>query len=291
MRYIDLHVHSTASDGSYTPAEVVALAVKQDLAAFALTDHDTVDGILEAQEAALAMENTNKKIEVIPGTELSVDYKSRDIHILGLFIDPGNLLFRQALETARVKRDERNIKMADNLNKAGIDITVEKMREADGKSVLTRAHFAKFMVAHGYVKSTKDAFTRFLNSDSPYYVPREYLSPEEAIELIHSAGGLAILAHPLLYKYNHLQVEELVKYLAERNIDGLEAIYSSNTGFDEGRMRHLANKYNLLITGGSDFHGALKPDLKIGVGKGNLKIPYTIVESLKQELGRGSSLN
>ncbi|MDF2951694.1 MAG: hypothetical protein K0S18_1277 [Anaerocolumna sp.] len=291
MRYIDLHVHSTASDGSYTPAEVVALAIKQDLAAFALTDHDTVDGILEAQEAVLAMENTHKKIEVIPGTELSVDYKSRDIHILGLFIDPGNLLFRQALETARVKRDERNIKMADNLNKAGIDITVEKMRETDGKSVLTRAHFAKFMVAHGYVKSTKDAFTRFLNSDSPYYVPREYLSPEEAIELIHSAGGLAILAHPLLYKYNLLQVEELVKYLSERNIDGLEAIYSSNTGFDEGRMRHLANKYNLLITGGSDFHGALKPDLKIGVGKGNLKIPYTIVESLKQELGRRSSIN
>lgn len=291
MRYIDLHVHSTASDGSYTPAEVVALAIKQDLAAFALTDHDTVDGILEAQEAVLAMENTHKKIEVIPGTELSVDYKSRDIHILGLFIDPGNLLFRQALETARVKRDERNIKMADNLNKAGIDITVEKMRETDGKSVLTRAHFAKFMVAHGYVKSTKDAFTRFLNSDSPYYVPREYLSPEEAIELIHSAGGLAILAHPLLYKYNLLQVEELVKYLSERNIDGLEAIYSSNTGFDEGRMRHLANKYNLLITGGSDFHGALKPDLKIGVGKGNLKISYTIVESLKQELGRRSSIN
>jgi predicted metal-dependent phosphoesterase TrpH len=140
------------------------------------------------------------------------------------------------------------------------------------------------MVEHGYVKTTKDAFTNYIGSDCPYYVAREYLSPEKAIELIHSAGGLAVLAHPLLYKYTLDKVEEMVSYLVTLNLDGLEAIYSSNTGFDEGRMMHLANKYNLLITGGSDFHGSNKPDLMVGVGRGNLKIPYTLLEKMEDQL-------
>ncbi|MDF2473064.1 MAG: hypothetical protein K0R21_846 [Anaerocolumna sp.] len=284
MKYIDLHVHSTASDGSFTPAEVVELAIERGLAAFALTDHDTIAGVAAAQEAAAKAAVQGRFVKVIPGTELSVDYKGKDIHILGLFIDPTNHSFCQALETARNKRDDRNIKMASNLMNAGIDITVEKLRESEGNSVLTRAHFAKYLVEYGYVKTPKDAFTKYLGSDTPYYVPREYLSPENAIKLIHSAGGLAILAHPLLYKYTLEEVEQMVSYLAGMNLDGLEAIYSSNTGFDEGRMMHLANKYNLLITGGSDFHGALKPSLQIGVGRGNLKIPYGLLEKLEQAI-------
>ena len=174
--------------------------------------------------------------------------------------------------------------MTANLRTAGIDITVERLRQEEGDAVLTRAHFAKFMVKYGYCKSMQDAFARYLNDDSPYYVPREYLSPAKAIDLIHTAGGLSVVAHPLLYKYTLEEVEQMVSYLSELGLDGIEAIYSSNTGFDEGRMMHLANKYNLVITGGSDFHGANKPELNLGSGRGNLKIPYSILEKLEDRL-------
>ena len=284
MKYIDLHVHSTASDGSLTPEEVVQSAVESQLSAFALTDHDTLAGIKAAQAAARQTAEKGNSIEVIYGTEISAAYDKKDIHILGLFVDPDNQVLNKELNNARLERDRRNEKMASNLQRAGIDITVEKMREADRDAVLTRAHFAKYMVAHGYVKTNQDAFTKYLNSDSPYYVPREYLKPEEAIELIHQAGGLAILAHPLLYKLSLEGVEKLVAYLVDFDLDGLETIYSANMGFDEGRLRHIANKYNLAITGGSDFHGAAKPNIKLGVGKGNIRVPYSILEDLKEKL-------
>ncbi|MBU5331672.1 PHP domain-containing protein [Anaerocolumna aminovalerica] len=286
MKYIDLHVHSTASDGSLTPEEVVQLAVESQLSAFALTDHDTLAGIKAAQVAAEQAAEKGNSIEVIPGTEISAAYDKKDIHILGLFIDSDNQVLNKELNNARLERDRRNEKMASNLQKAGIDITVEKMREVDRDAVLTRAHFAKYMVAHGYVKTNQDAFTKYLNSDSSYYVPREYLKPEEAIGLIHQAGGLAILAHPLLYKYSLEGVEKLVAYLVDFDLDGLEVIYSANMGFDEGRLRHIANKYNLAITGGSDFHGAAKPHIKLGVGKGNIRVPYSILEDLKEKLNK-----
>lgn len=284
MNNIDLHVHSNVSDGTLTPSEVVSLAVRNHLAAIALTDHDTLAGIPEAQAAALSETQKGNPIRIIPGTEISVSYRKKDIHILGLLVDPNNSSLYRSLENARIKRDERNEKMTAKLRSAGIDITIDKLREEEGEAVLTRAHFAKFMVKYGYCKNLPDAFNRYLNNDSPYYVQREYLSPEEAINLIHNAGGLSIVAHPLLYKYTLEEVEQMVAYLADLGIDGIEAIYSSNNGFDEGRMRHLANKYNLEITGGSDFHGANKPDLRLGTGRGNLKIPYSILEKLEERL-------
>jgi predicted metal-dependent phosphoesterase TrpH len=286
MGNIDLHVHSNASDGTLTPTEVVNLAIKNNLSAIALTDHDTLAGIPEAQAAANSAVQEGKKIQIIPGTELSVSYKSRDIHILGLFVQPDNSIFNHKLEEAKLNRHNRNKKMAANLQAAGLDISIEKIMEEDGDAVITRAHFAKFLIKHGYVKTNQEAFEKYLNSDSPYYVPREYLKPEEAIALIHSAGGLAVLAHPLLYKYSIKEVEKLISYLTDFGMDGLEAIYSSNSGFDEGRMIHLANKYNLAITGGTDFHGANKPDLMIGTGRGNLKVPFSILINLENRLNR-----
>jgi 3',5'-nucleoside bisphosphate phosphatase len=284
MKNIDLHVHSNISDGTLTPTEVIQLAVKNKLSAIALTDHDTLAGIDEAEEAANKEMEMGYLIRVIPGIEISVLYNKKDIHILGLFVDKNNRILLNALEEARIKRDERNVKMTANLRAVGIDITIEKLRAEEGDAVLTRAHFAKFMVKHGMVKSNQDAFAKYLNDDSPYYVPREYLSPEEAISFIHQAGGLAVLAHPLLYKYDQAGTENMVEYLAGQGLDGLEAIYSSNMGLEEGRMIHLANKFGLVITGGSDFHGANKPDLDLGVGRGNLKIPYSILEKLEIRL-------
>ncbi len=284
MKYIDLHVHSNVSDGTLTPSEIVGLAVKNHIAAIALTDHDTLAGIPIAQAAAQSETQMGHPVLVIPGTEISVSYRNKDIHILGLFVNPDNTVLYRALNNARIKREERNEKMTANLRSAGIDITVDKLKEEEGEAVLTRAHFAKFMVKHGYCKTIPDAFTRYLNNDSPYYVPREYLSPEEAIHLIHTAGGLSVLAHPLLYHYTLKEVEQMVAFLTELGMDGIEAIYSSNTGFDEGHMRHLANKYNLAVSGGSDFHGANKPDLNLGTGRGNLKIPYSVLENLEERL-------
>lgn len=284
MDYIDLHVHSNASDGTLSPTEVVKLAIDSGLRAIALTDHDTLAGIAEARTAALMYSNLENPIRIIPGTEISVSYKNRDIHLLGLFVDSDNEELNTALENAIKNRDLRNEKMATNLRKAGINITIEKLKESDPDAVITRAHFAKYMTEHGITKSNDEAFQKYLHDASPYYVPREYISPKTAIELIHKANGLAILAHPLLYKYDLKGIEELVTLLCSYGLDGIEAIYSLNTGFDEGHVRRIANKYGLVISGGSDFHGKNKPLISIGTGKGNLKVPYTVLEDLEKRL-------
>lgn len=284
MKYIDLHVHSNASDGTLSPTEVVRLAASLSLSAIALTDHDTLSGIREAQSAALVLSDSENPLRIIPGTEISVAYRKRDIHVLGLFLDINNKPLNDTLNTALIKRDERNEKMAFNLSRAGIDITLDKLKAAEGEAVLTRAHFAKYMTEHGYTKTTKEAFEKYLNDSSPYYVPRDYLSPEKAISLIHQAGGLAVLAHPLLYKYNLEQLDDLISLFTKFGLDGIEAIYSMNTGFDEGIVRRFANRYDLVITGGSDFHGKNKPDIDLGSGKGNLKIPESLLDALENRL-------
>lgn len=281
MNYIDLHVHSNISDGTCTPSELVFLAIKNNLKAFALTDHDTTDGIEEAVNTAENYKKQGIDIEVIPGTELSVAYKDRDIHILGLFIDYKNPSLLLTLKDTVHERDNRNIKMCENLKEAGIDISLDKLKAEYPEAIITRAHFAKYLAQYGYVKNTAEAFTKYLNTDGPYYVNRKFLSPKEGIDLILSAGGIPVLAHPLLYKLPEKELDALIKQLKEYGLLGIEAVYSSNIGFDESTVRKLARKYDLLITGGSDFHGSNKPDLNMGTGRGNLKIPYTLLDELK----------
>ena len=226
--------------------------------------------------------NQGKEIRLIPGVEITIGYKGRDIHILGLFLDPRNINLLKELEITREERNLRNEKMITNLANAGIDISAEALRKEEGDAVLTRAHFAKYLTSHGYTKNKKEAFLKYLGSDTPYYVKREYLAPEKGIQLIHEAGGLAILAHPLLYKYSLNEIASLVQYLKQLGLDGIEAIYSMNTGDDESNMLRIANKYNLAISGGSDFHGENKPDIKLGTGLGNLKVPYKVLENLEK---------
>lgn len=282
MKYIDLHVHSNVSDGTYTPAEVVKRAVKNHLSAFALTDHDTVGGTDEALFQAEKFRNEGIEIRVVPGVEISVSYRGSDVHILGLLIDHKNPELVKSLEDAVAKRELRNEKMAEKLSGAGIDISLEKLKEADPGSVITRAHFAKYLAANGYVKSVSDAFKKYLNPDRPYFVPREYMKPEKAIGLIKAAGGVPVLAHPLLYHYPLSEVDIMAKLFKEYGLAGIEAIYHANTGFDESHVKKIARKYGLLITGGSDFHGLNKPNIDIGVGQGNLKIPYELLEKLDE---------
>lgn len=280
MKYIDLHVHSTVSDGTFTPTELVAEAKRCNLSAFALTDHDTIRGFEEAKKAS-----EGSGIEVIPGVEISAAYKKKDIHILGLLIDPNYEPLKHSLDAALLERDQRNAKMAQNLAAGGLDIDIERLTAAFSPgTVLTRAHFAKFLLETKQIKSMNEAFEHYLNADGPYYVPREYISPENAIKLIKQAGGIPVLAHPLVYHLPEEELDALIARLKDAGLEGLEVFYSSNTGFDEGIVRRYANKYHLIMTGGSDFHGANKPHISMGSGKGNLKIPYSVLENLKAAL-------
>lgn len=284
MKYIDLHVHSSHSDGTDSPSEVIRRAAARGLAAIALTDHDTVSGISEALEAARQETLAGRPIRLIPGIEISAGYKDRDIHILGLFLQWQDPALNKALEIAVASREQRNETMAKRLRDAGISITVEALRKEEPDAVITRAHFAKFLTENGYVRTKSEAFEKYLDVSTPYYVPREYIAPSEAVSLIKNAGGIAVLAHPLLYESTLEGTQELIAHAVQSGIEGIEAVYSSNTNSDEQLARSYAAKYQLLITGGSDYHGSNKPMIHLGTGKGNLKIPYYLLERLETYL-------
>lgn len=299
---IDLHVHSNKSDGSLSPTELVEMAVQKGLSAFALTDHDTVDGLDEAIEAA-ARYNTSLTteplsgspdgkgipLEVIPGIEFSTEYKGKDIHILGFFIEYNSPVFKKKLQSFVDSRILRNEKMCKSLAAEGIDITYEKLLEAFPCAVITRSHYARYLHEHGYVSSPREAFDRYIGDHAKHYIPREKITPQQAVALIKEVHGLAVLAHPVLYRMSDSALEELVALLKEAGLDGIEAIYSTYTTGEERQIRALAQKYDLLITGGSDFHGAVKPGLEMGNGYGKLAIPEEILSQLKISLKEADS--
>lgn len=281
MQYIDLHVHSDCSDGTCTPEELVDLALKAQLVAFALTDHDTVDGVARAMAAS-----QGKKIRVIPGVELSCEYsispgRKKEIHILGYNIDYTQPELLRTLAGAAAERDERNRKMCKNLCDAGYPIRYEALKERFPHTILTRAHFARFLMEQGAIPSIDSAFKKILSQDGPYFVMRKYLTPEDGIRLIKKAGGIPVLAHPLLYKMSVSELHNLITELKGYGLKGIEAMYSRNHGNDEAFARKLARDFDLIITGGTDFHGANKPDLEIGTGEGSLRIPVMLLENLR----------
>ncbi len=277
MKVIDLHTHSNISDGSLTPTELIKRAISLNISAIALTDHDTTDGVAEAKKAA------GNKIEFIPGIELSAFYLDREVHIVGLWVDAQNRDFQNQISEVYLARKNRNAQMIEVMQKAGIDITFEKLTAEEGDGVLTRANFSNYLRRRGIVKSNNEAFERFLNPGRPFYIPRKHLSPEAAINAIHTAGGVAILAHPLLYHLDDTALDKCVATMKNYNIDGIEVYYSRNVGSDELHVKHLAKKYDLLYSGGSDFHGTYKPDIELATGTGHLVVPYDILEPLKQK--------
>lgn len=281
MRTIDLHVHSSCSDGTFAPAELVSIASQKNLSAFALTDHDTVRGLPDAIKAAEPLD-----IEVIPGIELSTAYHGKDIHILGLYMDYENSYFKNQLKFFQDSRDERNKKMITLLKEKNIDISFEQMKNSFGTAIWTRAHFARFLLDNGYIRSMNEAFDRYIGDHGPCFVPREKVAPAQAIRLLRDTAGIPILAHPLLYKLSPDALTLMTKELIAAGLLGIEAVYSGNTGNDEDRMKELAAKFNLKISGGSDFHGSNKPQISLGTGKGNLSIPYSILTDLKNCLSQ-----
>ncbi|MGN0482858.1 MAG: PHP domain-containing protein [Lachnospiraceae bacterium] len=281
MKKIDLHVHSTASDGTYTPEELVELAKIKDLAAFALTDHDTTAGINAASKAA---EGTG--IELIPGVELSCDFEGTEIHMVGLFIDPNDEKLNTVLADFRDNRDNRNVKMIENLKNEGFPIELDAIAAEFPDCVLTRAHIARYLVNHQLVKDMETVFSTYIGDGCRCYVAREKITPFDAISLIHDAGGLAILAHPLLYHLNTDRLKKLVKDLTESGLDGMEAVYSTFSPNDMKNMKELARENNLLVSGGSDFHGSNKPYIQLGSGRGSLFVPYSLLEKMKERLSK-----
>lgn len=276
MRFIDLHTHSTASDGSLSPDQLIHQAVKAGLSAVALTDHDTVDGL------ALAEKTAKGQIEFIPGIELAAFDIDREIHIVGLFIDYSNKTLIEKTEMIAADRAARNLEMIRRLQDVGIDITPESLAKEEGSGILTRANFGSYLYKVGAVSTYREAFSKYIGQDCPCYVARTHISVKDAVDTIKNAGGLAILAHPLMYGMTETEIDRRLPRLKDIGIDGIEVYYSRNIGFDTLTVRHLADKHQLLYSGGSDFHGSYKPDLSLGTGTGTLYIPYDVLTKLKK---------
>ena len=275
-RIVDLHVHSTESDGTLTPEDLVAEAKKAELAAFALTDHDTCQGVCKAMPLA-----ASAGIELIPGIELSTDYHGKEVHIVGLYIDIENEQLLKKTAEYRKCRSERNALMVEALRKEGLSITMEELVAENPDCVITRANIARFLYEHGQIKSVREAFDRYIGDHCKCYVGRLKVASTDAVRLIKEAGGTAILAHPLLYGLSNTNLQKMIDALKPVGLDGLEAIYSTYTTGEEQQMKRLARENGLLISGGSDFHGSNKPDIALGRGRGHLYIPYSVLETIK----------
>lgn len=298
-RFIDLHTHTTESDGSMTPVELVRYAHAKGLAAVAITDHDTIGGLDDA-----AKEGRRLGIEVIAGVEISVDFsqwfnriksinssiktddgpfsRSPEMHILGYFFDGQYGPILKTLDDMRIKRRERNDKIARALKELGFDINIDEVNSMAVGGNAGRSHFARLMVQKGYVKSTAEAFDKYLSYGKPAYYKKEKLSPEEGIWEIVNAKGIASLAHPRYLNLNEEEMDTVTGWLAAAGLKGIEAYYSENTEEETSYFLKLAEKYKLVATGGSDFHGSFKDGIDIGVGRGTLMVPYSALESLKE---------
>lgn len=290
--YIDLHTHSTCSDGTLTPSELVVEARRAGLSALALTDHDCVAGIREARQAAMGSGaddptgNTRKTAslpEIIPGVELSCEFEGKEIHILGLYIDEEAPVLTEHLRQFLASRKNRNEEMVRRLREeAGFPITMEALVRAYPGSVITRAHVARYLTEQGLVKDRGEVFAKYIGDGCRFYVPRPKITPQEGIALIHRAGGLAFLAHPVLYHMSAVSLDRLTRILTDSGLDGIEAVYSCYQPGDERNMRRLAGTYGLLISGGSDFHGANKPHIRLGMGTAHAPIPRELLEDIKK---------
>lgn len=279
---IDLHSHTTASDGSLSPAQLVERAARVGVTALAITDHDTLDGLQEAMSSGVRF-----GVEIVPGLEISAEYSPGTMHILGYFIDLESIELQAQLKRLRVARDERNPQIIERLRALGIDISLEEVVKASGGEVVGRPHFARVMVEKGYVRSADEAFQKYLRKGAPAYAEKARLRPKLAVELIKNSGGVAVLAHPYQLRVDEAETARVVEELKEYGLDGLEVIYSRHNAHQVECYSRLALRYDLLITGGSDFHGLTKPDIELGIGLGGLCVPERLLDALKERACNG----
>ena len=278
MGFVDLHVHSNASDGTFSPSQVVELAKNAGLDAFALTDHDTTAGVPEALE-----KGRDLNIGVIPGIEVSSSFDGTEIHILGLFVNSDDPVLAAMLEKMRISRDRRNEKMLENLAADGISFTKEEICGDNPDTIITRAHIAHALVAKGICSGMDQAFKKYLQYGGRYCPQKEHLSPEEVVKTLISNGAFVALAHPFQYKFGDKKTEELIAHMADLGMKGLEVYHSSNNKLESMKLQEMAVRHHLLPTGGSDFHGGNKPDISIGTGRGGLRVSSLLLEDIKRE--------
>lgn len=277
---IDLHTHSHFSDGTMTPTELVVLAKAKKISALALTDHDTMAGVEEAVQAGAEM-----GIEVVPGIEISVTNKQIEYHILGYFVDPRHYAFAAAMLRVQEARVERNTKILEKLNALGIAVTAEELQTISQQGQTGRPHIARLLVQSGVVETMNQAFNQFLKKGQPAFVSRFVFDAAEAVALIRQAGGIAVLAHPA---YNDPELTRLPAVLAElvpAGLEGVEVYYPTHSKPMKKKIRALANRHDLLFTGGSDYHGEVRPGTSLA-GNGNVFVPPELLVKMKEQWHR-----
>jgi predicted metal-dependent phosphoesterase TrpH len=274
--FVDLHTHSTASDGTLAPADVVREAQQAGLSALALTDHDTVAGIREAADEAKKL-----GIDFLTGIEISCQYpRPGTMHLLGYGIDPTSRVLHETMRRLVEARDERNWKVVDALQQQGVTITPDEVRAVSGGGVIGRPHIAQVLLTKGYVSSVREAFKQYLGQGGSAFFDKEMFTPRQAIELVCDSGGIAVLAHPVqLRKENFAQLTNTIKDLADLGLGGVEVIHSDHRESLIHELAELADRFGLLKTGGSDFHGANKPHIKLGFA-GTRRIPRECYDQL-----------
>lgn len=259
---IDLHIHTTASDGTLSPKEVVDLAIETGLSTIAITDHDTVAGVEEAIEYA-----KDKPIKVIPGVEISTNLGRQEVHMLGYNVDYKSPVLLKTLEILALIRDIRTERMVNLLQADGVDISMEQLKEMfpDAKSI-NRANMAIYLFEKGIAKDKYEAFEKYLDSDTKYYVRKNRITAEDAVNVILDSYGIPVMAHPVIYPLDVDAYAKLFKRAKEMGVMGVEAIYSNNRPGDREFFSNLAHTNGMFITAGSDFHGSVKPNIKLGKG-------------------------
>jgi len=275
---IDLHTHSTVSDGSDTPEEVVALAARAGLTALALTDHDRQDGVAAARIKAAAV-----GVELVPGVEISCEHAGT-MHMLVYFLEPGEGPLQDELVRLQAARDARNELMVARLAEIGLPVTMDELMAESGGTGAGRPHVAAILVRKGLASSVQDAFDRYLAKGGPAYMPKDRLSPVLAISLALQSGALPVLAHPFSLGLGDAEMESAVSELAEAGLVGLEAIYGRYDREQRAALAVMAAQAGLAITGGSDHHGTYKPDLTVGTGRGDLHVPDGALSALRDRL-------
>lgn len=281
---IDLHVHTTASDGTDAPREVVKLAKQLGLTAIAVTDHDTVSGVKEACRTGAAC-----GVEVVPGIEISAEFAGQEIHVLGYFIDIHSPGLQAVMMQLQQNRFMRNRRMVEALERDGFPISFPALQARYPDAVLGRAHIGSWLVEQGVCQSVTTALSQYLGRNSPYYVPREYLTVAQAAQTILQAGGLPVLAHPMLYDYDTPTMRELFALIVSEQFVGAEVDYSTYSKAEFQMAAALTAEFHLIATGGSDYHGSRKPDIHLGTGKGNLVVPDSVLAVLKQKQKAGKN--
>jgi 3',5'-nucleoside bisphosphate phosphatase len=274
---VDLHSHSTASDGSLSPTQLVELAAERGLKALALTDHDTMDGLAEAAAAAASLASAPR---FIPGIEIEIAFEPGEFHLLGLGIDrPGAELVEAAARLSRA-RVERNRRILERARSAGIDVTMDDLHEAAGGGVAGRPHIAALLVSRKAVRTRQEAFDRYLGKGKPWYEAKDCLGLDDAIRLVKGSGALAVAAHPLSLFVSWGRLASIMDEWKEMGIDGVEAYHPAAKLGQCRRLERMARERGFLVTAGSDFHGSLRPERRLGKTAGNLEIADSFLDEL-----------